>query len=167
MQRIEFTVIGQPRTKGSMRGFPVKRKSGRMGVALTDDNPKTAQWEARVAHAAAQAHGGPPLDGPVMLCVTFYLPRPKGHYGSGKNASQIKPNSPQKPIGKKDDIDKLLRALMDALTDILWRDDGQVVTVIALKRYGCAGDAPSTTVIVTVEDLNLDPVESSANRDGG
>ena len=38
------------------------------------------------------------------------------------------------------DIDKLARAILDALTDArVWPDDGQVVTMHVEKRYGEPG----------------------------
>jgi crossover junction endodeoxyribonuclease RusA len=40
---------------------------------------------------------------------------------------------------KKPDIDKLIRAVLDALKGVAWCDDSQVVSVYASKRYGQPG----------------------------
>jgi len=75
------------------------------------------------------------LDGPLELHVIFYAPRPKGHYGSGRNSGVLKHHAPAYPIVKPD-VTKLLRAVEDAITGICWRDDAQVVVQHAEKRYG-------------------------------
>jgi hypothetical protein len=56
----------------------------------------------------------------------------------------------------KPDLDKCIRALNDALTGILWVDDGQVVGVSAKKLYGL----PERTEVLL---RGLDPV---ADEDG-
>jgi crossover junction endodeoxyribonuclease RusA len=68
------------------------------------------------------------------------MPRPKGHYGSGKNELTVKNSAPKYP-DKKPDCTKLLRALEDALTGILWIDDSQVVRQVVGKSYADTGDA--------------------------
>ena len=45
----------------------------------------------------------------------------------------------------KPDADKLLRALLDALTSQAWRDDAQVINASAAKRYA-TGDGPGVLV---------------------
>jgi Holliday junction resolvase RusA-like endonuclease len=49
---------------------------------------------------------------------------------------------------KKPDLDKLLRALKDALKGVIYRDDSQVVRVVTSKDY-----SPAPGVIVTVRQL--------------
>ena len=36
----------------------------------------------------------------------------------------------------KNDVDKLMRAILDALTGAVFVDDGQVVRVLGVKRFG-------------------------------
>jgi Holliday junction resolvase RusA-like endonuclease len=71
----------------------------------------------------------------VKLEVLFVLPRPKGHHGTGRNAGVPKASAPQWPTVKPDTT-KLLRAVEDACTSILWRDDAQIVIQTACKVYG-------------------------------
>src|SRR4029077_3148309 len=67
-----------------------------------------------------------PIGDAIGIKVVFVIERPKNHYGTGKNADVVKPGSPRYPATMPD-IDKLLRAIFDALTDAqVWRDDGQV-----------------------------------------
>jgi Holliday junction resolvase RusA-like endonuclease len=37
------------------------------------------------------------------------------------------------------DLDKLVRAVLDALTAVAYRDDGQVTRITATKEYGTPG----------------------------
>ena len=129
--RIEFTVLGRPQPAGSKRAFVVK---GRAVVA--DDNKKSKPWQALVKAAAADALAdGELLVGPLVLEVDFYLARPAGHYGSGRNAGTVKSGAPPYPITRPDTT-KLVRALEDALTGLVWRDDAQVVSQLCQKWYG-------------------------------
>lgn len=46
------------------------------------------------------------------------------------------------------DLSKLLRALEDGMTDVVWRDDAQVVQATVRKLYVGEGDGPRTEVTV-------------------
>lgn len=71
------------------------------------------------------------MDGPLALVVDFYVPRPKAHIG----AKGVKPSAPHYPTTRPD-ITKLLRAVEDAMSGIVYRDDAQIVHQQAMKRYG-------------------------------
>jgi crossover junction endodeoxyribonuclease RusA len=80
-----------------------------------------------------------PLAGPVALLAVFSLPRPKGHYRTGRNAHLLKESAPNFPAGRPD-LDKLLRALLDGLTaGGAWLDDSQVAQLAATKEWGQPG----------------------------
>lgn len=121
---IEFTVHGIPAPQGSKTAWG------------TEANPNTRPWRAAVAAQAAETMGETPLlEGALELCVDFTFPRPKSHYGSGKNASVLKVSAPVFHRSKPD-CDKLVRAIGDAITGTVVRDDSQLSRVIATKRYG-------------------------------
>lgn len=128
---ISFWVPGIPQPGGSKRGF-VNRNTGR--VAIVEDAKRNKDWRAVVALAAREAHQGAPMQGPLSLRVKFYLPRPKGHYRTGKNAHQVRDSAPYFPTTKPDTT-KLLRSTEDSLSGILWGDDAQVVKQHAEKHY--------------------------------
>jgi Holliday junction resolvase RusA-like endonuclease len=87
------------------------------------------------AHALEAKGDAPTLTGPIGIRIIFTLDRPKNHFGTGKNASLVKPSSPDFPATMPD-IDKLMRAILDGLTDArVWDDDGQVVWVQATKVW--------------------------------
>lgn len=137
---IAFTVFGKPAPAGSKRAF---RHRTTDKVMVVDANANSRPWKAQVADAAAQAMNGPGgplfegklLDGPLGLEVTFYFPRPKSHYGTGYNKNTIRPGAPRYP-SLRPDTTKLLRAIEDAMTGVVWRDDAQIVDQRARKLYG-------------------------------
>jgi Holliday junction resolvase RusA-like endonuclease len=153
-RRITFTVPGKPQPAGSKRAFPFKRRDGKLGVAVTDSNPRAKDWKALVSQIAADAMVNvdgfldKPITGPVRLWVVFYLERPKSHYGTGRNASILKPQAPRWHAIRAD-ATKLLRGLEDALKGIAWIDDGQVAHQEAKKLWA---NSPST--LVAIMELN-------------
>jgi len=137
---IAFKVAGVPAPQGS--------KTRTRWGGIREDNPATRPWREAVAWAATQAMQGgdpeghsrilevrPPLTGPLELAVAFYFPRPKHHYGTGRNADRLKDTAPTW-CATKPDTDKLIRAIGDAITGIICRDDSQIVRVTAWKLYG-------------------------------
>jgi Holliday junction resolvase RusA-like endonuclease len=126
-QVIQFIVHGIPAPAGSKRGFV---KSGR--VIITDASSRSRPWKAQIADAAAEAmNGSGLLVGPLMLGLEFYIPRPKGHYGK----RGLRPSAPKTPTTKPDLL-KLARAVEDALSGIVYRDDAQIAREILDKFYG-------------------------------
>ena len=77
---ISFTVLGQPQTAGSKRGFPFQKRDGKLGVHMVDDNPRSKDWKQQVAWAAREAHHGKLLEAPLVVTMSFHRPRPKGHF---------------------------------------------------------------------------------------
>jgi Holliday junction resolvase RusA-like endonuclease len=100
-------------------------------------------WRAAVRAAAATAMGAtPPLTGPVLLAVHFGLLRPRSQVGA---RGQLRRRAPRFPATRPD-LDKLIRAIGDALTGVVWHDDGQVVAVVAAKGW----TVPARTQLVVV-----------------
>ena len=135
---IRIRVRGIPAPQGSKRAFRNKY-SGR--IQQVESSNRAAPWRSDIRDAAEKALADrEPLDGPVDVTLAFRLPRPKGHYRTGKHAGELRPTAPPKPTGKPD-LDKLTRAVLDALTGLVWGDDSQVVRLIVSKHY--ADDAPA------------------------
>lgn len=132
MNEIDFWVPGIPQPGGSKQGF-YNPKLGR--VIISDANEKKVKpWRAAVSQVASESISTM-LEGPLRMRMDFVFPRPKGHFGSGKNAGVLKRSAPAFPAVKPD-ATKLLRSTEDALKGILWKDDSQIVTQAATKRYG-------------------------------
>ena len=141
---ISFRVPGIPQPQGSHKAF-VNRKTGR--AIITQDNTRLRSWRSEVAWCAAQAAGATTaMLGPVRVYLVFWLPRPKAHY---KANGSLKSDAPRY-CPKRPDVDKLCRAVLDALTESgIVRDDGQVADLRAIKMY--ADHAPET--VVEVDDI--------------
>ena len=142
---ISFFVPGIPATAGSKTPF-VNKKTGK--VSMVPANKKQKPWMAIVRSYAQDAYAGPLFRGAIQLECKFYLPRPKGHYGTGKNADRLKPSAPAYPVGKPD-CTKLLRAAEDALKGVIWHDDAQVVKQVNSKNYG---DQPGVEILISGMD---------------
>lgn len=123
---ITFTVFGVPIPQGSMRAF--MPKGGRYPI-VTADNAKTKPWRHSIIAAAQEALGGRgPIDGDtaVEVEVMFFMPRP--------SSAPRRVTEPVKTRGS--DIDKLERALLDALSAAgVFRDDAQVISVVKRKAF--------------------------------
>lgn len=123
MQILSFGVYGQrPQPKGSMRAFLPK---GRNVPIVTSSNKALKPWEQQVrqeARAAVQAQYWmvPGPDMPLRVSLTFWMPAVK----KKRSYPTVKP-----------DLDKLIRGTLDGLTHVVFKDDAQIVTVIAQKRY--------------------------------
>ena len=90
------------------------------------------------------------LEGACYLNIIVYLARPKGDYGKGKNAGKLKPSASKDHI-KQPDLDKLCRAIQDALTKLVWRDDSQVTKITAEKYYEDENHLPG--VLIYIKEL--------------
>lgn len=139
---IDFFVPGLPSPGGSKTAF--RTPTGR--IVVTDSAKRNKGWRSVVAGLAMDAHPGPPLDGPLLVLLDFVVLRPRGHFGTGRNAGTVKPSSPSHPTVKPDVL-KLARAAEDALTGVLWRDDCLTVDLRLTKSYG---PAPGVRVRVQV-----------------
>jgi Holliday junction resolvase RusA-like endonuclease len=128
---VEFTVHGEPKGAGSKKAF--RTPSGHMNV--TESIKGSKAWQHQVAQVAAQAWGGELLDGPLVVHFDFYAPRPRAHFGTGRNAGTVKSSAPARPTTRPDVL-KLARAVEDALTGTVWRDDSQIVEERLSKHYG-------------------------------
>jgi Holliday junction resolvase RusA-like endonuclease len=137
---IRFVVFGRAQGKGSKRALPIKRKAGGGAIVLVDSNKNAAPWARLVSDAAVQAvqRDGeiPPLiRGGVLVEMSFYFARPKGHYGSGRNAKRLRDSAPEY-MTTMPDLDKLARCALDALTGVLIADDAQICELRLRKLYG-------------------------------
>lgn len=128
--RIHFTVLGKARPAGSKRAF-VNRKTGQ--PIVTDDSGKEGKaWRADVKNSAHLAHQGPLLTGELTVVMTFYRPRPKAHLRAN---GEVKDSAPKAPVTRPDVL-KLARAVEDALTGVVYRDDSQITDELLQKRFG-------------------------------
>lgn len=123
--KLAFTVYGTPIPQGSTRAFIPK---GWSRPLITAANSKTKPWRQEIASTALaeieRQRFAPRMEGPVSLTAYFFFERPK-------SLSKSLISKTTKP-----DIDKLLRALQDALTGIAFKDDSQITGVTVGKTFG-------------------------------
>jgi len=151
IKTFSFVVYGKPAAAGSKRGFIYHGKDGRQRVAVSDANKNARPWKSAVTNAALGTFCGPQFTGPVRLEIVFWVQRPKGHYGSGKNANSVKASAPMFPTSKPDLL-KLARGVEDAITDAgVWRDDAQIVAEKLEKRWSQDGGY-KTEVTITARE---------------
>ena len=98
-----------------------------MGNVRRDDAGRLEVETGAVRFVAQDAWTGPPLEGPVSLALNFVLLRPASVSRTKRPYPTVKP-----------DASKLLRAVEDALTGVVYRDDSQIVDLTVTKRFGLA-----------------------------
>lgn len=136
---VAFTVRGVAAPQGS------KRLLGH--GALVESSARVQPWRSDVraaAEDAMRATGATRADGPVAVHIFFAFTRPKSHpktrvtWPTGRNLG---------------DIDKLCRAILDAITSAgVIADDSQVIRLVADKRWTTLDGGPLTHVAVVRRD---------------
>lgn len=136
---ITIEVEGTPRPQGS------KRHVGR-GIMI-ESSKHVADWRSWVRLKAQQAMDDKPPIGkpaPVFVSILFGFDRPKSHLRKGV----VTANAPIFHTGRPDS-DKLLRAVLDAMTGIVFQDDSQVQIGYVQKEYMTAA---KTTITIETDD---------------
>jgi crossover junction endodeoxyribonuclease RusA len=116
-------VAGKPAPQGSKKALHHKQS----GKIVTMESSKAVKpWRESIRHALLDDQGLPraTFTGAVLVELRFVMPRP---------ASTPKRSTP--PAVKRPDIDKLARAVLDAVSSAgVWKDDSQVTQLSAMKR---------------------------------
>ena len=133
-------VLHGPVTSVFIPGRPAPQGSKRhLGNGIMVESSKAVKpWRVDVAWAV-RAHFPTPLDGAVRLELEFVMPRPK---------SAPKRSTP--PAIKRPDVDKLARAVLDAITGVVVADDSQIVELVASKRIAEIGEASGVFLTAAV-----------------
>jgi crossover junction endodeoxyribonuclease RusA len=115
MFELTIDVSGEPASQGS--------HSVIHGRIVQVNSAKHKRWRNAVAFAALDliTDGWELLDEPLELSVIFYLPRPKT---ATRQFPAVMP-----------DVDKLLRAVFDSLSGVIYLDDSRIIRATAQKLY--------------------------------
>lgn len=127
MERFAFCVDGiTPVSQGSMSVF---KRNGKM--VLTHQHGRDLKnWRTAIKLEAINAIAEP-ISGAVSVFLEFRFQRPKSQMTSkGKRTKSYRESPHVKP-----DLDKLTRAVLDALTGAAFQDDAQVIKIKARKVY--------------------------------
>ena len=144
MTLASFRILGVPCPQGSksFKGM-VEGKRGQQIPRLVESSKQLPKWRKEVTKQAAITWRGKlPIDQPLVVIMTFTLPKPT-------SAPKTRTTWPD----RKPDVSKLARAVEDSLTDAgVFADDARIVDLIARKRYPNegAGALPSPGVVVHV-----------------
>ena len=135
MSCLEFFVPGIPQPQGSKRGFV----SAHGKVSMVEAAAGVKPWRSDVKVFAADAMTGRLLmTGPVFLHCDFVMKRPM-------STPKTKPTP---PATKKPDLDKLLRAIGDALKGTVYAEDSLIIEMVGTKRIAEEGEQPGVHVNV-------------------
>jgi len=143
MNRIRFTVLGEPVGKG-------RPKFSTQGGFIRAVTPKeTINYETLVQmEYETQCKGAFfPKDVAIGMIVTAYKPIPKST--SKKKAVQMTEDKIRP--GKKPDWDNIGKIVCDALNSVAFADDTQIVDGRVVKRYS---DQPRVEVEIWEEGVN-------------
>lgn len=127
---ITIYATGKPYPQGSKDAHVIHAKGQRPRAVLVDKHSDELKaWRTEVATQARNVMvGAEPLTGPVCFSAAFYIKRPKAHYRTGRFAALLRDDAPLY-CATKPDVDKLVRAILDALTGVVYADDSQVVAL--------------------------------------
>lgn len=132
---LEAFVPGDAKPQGSKRGFVTK--TGRVAMVEMAGTP-LKNWRESITwvmRGEAARIGWEATDAPISVKLIFELKQPK-------KPKAMYPST-------RPDVDKLARAVLDAITDagFIWQDDSQVVRLSAEKKYARPGKQGVTIVL--------------------
>ncbi|MEV6879688.1 RusA family crossover junction endodeoxyribonuclease [Amycolatopsis sp. NPDC051128] len=148
MAELTRFIPGSPAPQGSKRARPIYRGKGDTReftgkVAQTESSKAVKPWRSDIRDALTDPHGQPiaRFDGPVAVELAFVVKRPVGTPKTRATPAAI----------KKPDLDKLVRAVFDAITSAgVWTDDSAAIDVHATKRIAELGEP--TGCRITIRD---------------
>jgi crossover junction endodeoxyribonuclease RusA len=154
---IRFDVLGEPAPKGSMRAIMVRGHAQLIPGGDDATRSRLRTWTQAIVGAASLAF--------------FDAARTKrAHFEEVALEIEIefrlrKPATtkyPERPIGKPD-ADKLERAVLDALTGLVYDDDSRVVVLSSTKQWASPG-REGATIAVRPADVEEVARYSAAER---
>ena len=130
-----------------VNGIPVPQKQTKFirstGIAYNPSKKDLERFQWQIKPYAPAT----PLDGPIEMHLTFFLPIPKSE--SSRRKMQML-NGVILPT-KKPDFDNLAYLVTNALKQLVYKDDSQVTDCIIRKRYS---DRPRTVIkVIPIEEI--------------
>jgi Holliday junction resolvase RusA-like endonuclease len=139
--QIHFVVPGAPVAKGRARSF----FTGKMVRHYTPE--KTVKYENWVKQHAAQAMKQKPIfDAPCCLDVVLYMPIPS----SWSNKKRLDADSKKILPATKPDCSNIIKAIEDALNEVVWTDDKLICDLKVKKFYS---SYPRAEILVSAINL--------------
>jgi len=132
-----------------IKGKPIAKKRprfarvGRYVKTYNSQETEESRWLWEATHQIDRTY-----QGPVSMTCDFVFERPKSHFGTGRNSEKLKPSAPTHHV-QKPDTDNLLKFVKDCLNGQAYKDDSQVVSLEANKRWG--NDARTEIIMSEVD----------------
>ena len=122
---MKFFIPGNPIGKGRPRSVV-------RGGYVSHYTPKKTRAEETRLRTEAKIHGPDvPYTGPLAVNLRFQMPIPK--QTTKKQRALIE--SGLSFHTKKPDLDNLIKLILDALNEVIWQDDKQIVRLTTEKEY--------------------------------
>lgn len=137
MSSSTFFVPGNPAPQGSKNVF---------NGNVVESSKRVKPWRRDIAAAARRALS--PRTGPISLKLLFVMKRPAA-------LPKSKPTPPC--IKRVGDIDKVTRAVLDALTGVAYQDDSQVTELAVRQRTAEIDEPPGVKITVDVDGAAFTP----------
>lgn len=138
---LEQRVFGMPVAQQRPKTRLFRNSHSPIGVTASHYDPANCKdWKRTVLAQCIDARPPAPVEGPLLMALEFYLPRPL--------------SLPKKELHhvKRPDLDNLAKAIKDALRGTIYRDDSQITDLIVSKRY-----SPGTGVLIRIERVVAPP----------
>ena len=138
---IDLWVSGRSGPQGSKayKGHRASKQTGRSVPILVESCKSVGPWRQHVAVVAGECWAGRPLlTGELAARLGFVLQRPT-------TAPKTARLTAARRVG---DLDKLCRAVFDALTGVVIEDDCLIVELTATKRIAHHGEEPGCAITV-------------------
>jgi crossover junction endodeoxyribonuclease RusA len=146
---VSVWVAGTPAPQGSKRGYARQGAGGKLHVSMVESSDRVKPWREDVRQACleVQPKGWEWLGGESLVVkIVFVMPRRKAD----------RPTKPTAPHTQKPDLDKLERAVLDAIGSAgVWGDDSQVVALHGYKRRAEPGEP--TGAMIHIEPFDPFP----------
>jgi Holliday junction resolvase RusA-like endonuclease len=131
-----FVVPGVPYAQPRGRAMVV---GGRAIIRSADSRSPVNLYKASILQHAAEAYRDPPTDEAVRMWCEFVMPRVRSQVWKRRPMPTV-------PHTKRPDLDNLVKAVKDALSGIVWRDDCQVCGCELVKRVASGSETPRTEI---------------------
>ena len=166
LSSLSLVIRGIPAPKGSMRAAGnrvIPSGSPQNAIAQADWGSCTRAAAidalARADHAGRIAIVGHA----ISLRIVWRLPRLRSHFvEKGPRAGELKATAPVLHMTKPDSS-KLLRALEDHLTGLVWDDDSRVAITAMRKIYANPGEEGAVVAIEAVNKITGFPLYDLAS----
>ena len=117
-------------------------------------SPKS-KWEKEIKKQLKKIKANQDIyfDSPIRVDITFFMPRPKNHFRTGKFSHLLKDSAPRIWHCKRPDRDNLDKAVLDVMTDTGILSDDCIVCDGRIKKRWASGEGSALVTIEKVEEV--------------